>query len=464
MAAFITANDFNSAWTTAKVLAGMRRMSEEKTECVDSSPIKKRGPRGKKGKIIDALRRSNTPSDPSTYDSQSDEQSLPDSDAFDDAASFGRGQILHPQTSAPIPFEYPITDLYPTPRCLVLSELVCVVRNEELHDHESCFAFSLAIYTLLSSLMSEDYWEEDQLGENGPVRQSIRRLYAVRSLIQEDIVTTAALATSLVLFHCFTLLGDRNTAWFHLREATTLATAARTPEPWHAPGYTMPRQSDWLMVYCILYAAERDLALRRYYPITLPPPDLSALCHRTHSDSVVKGMKLLVSLYRPFDEQLLMFWLTAGQAPLNKRQLVELQDHVYDITYSDESGQDQICTIDIACAKHWLKVVVWQAALRLGLLATDARDTSFTFVYPIKVAHGEAMTEKLFDVAYAVIDVIQIVPLRQMGIRNRPSEVLERLYEIIEGLPQGAEHYLPLLLDRARTVPEFPAVVTTQAN
>lgn len=197
-----------------------RQCLREGAECVDSSPIKKRGPRGKKGKIIDALRRSNTPSDTSTYDSQSDEQqSLPDSDAFGDVSMSGRNDALVSQTSVPMPIEYAVADLYPTPRYLLLSELVSVIRSEELHDHESCFAFSLAIYTLLSSLISEDYFEEDQLNETGPVRQSIRRLYAVRSLIPEDVVTTASLATSLVLFHCFTLLGDRNTVSSPLRRS-----------------------------------------------------------------------------------------------------------------------------------------------------------------------------------------------------------------------------------------------------
>lgn len=115
----------------------------------------------------------------------------------------------------------------------------------------------------------------------------------------------------------------------------------------------------------------------------------------------------------------------------------------------------------------WLRVIIWQLRLRLGYLAEESYQLSLTYRYPIEVAkdvmlstrdlpidsfkvHGVGLTEKLFDIASALIDVLARIPLtssspRGLAMGSLPEDDLLYLRRLITRLPGGTSIYNDLL-------------------
>lgn len=124
----------------------------------------------------------------------------------------------------------------------------------------------------------------------------------------------------------------------------------------------------------------------------------------------------------------------------------------------------------------WLCVIIWQLRLHLGYLAEESYQLSLTFRYPIEVAkdlvlstrdlaiesfkvHGVGMTEKLFDIASALVDVLARIPgtstsPRGLTMGTLPEDDLAYLRDMICKLPGGNTIYNDLLEEHIQqTVP-----------
>ena len=49
-------------------------------------------------------------------------------------------------------------------------------------------------------------------------------------------------------------------------------------------------------------------------------------------------------------------------------------------------GLSDIQRADVLITQQWLRLVFWQAALRLGLISSSAADSAFTYHYPVEIA------------------------------------------------------------------------------
>ncbi|TPX18627.1 uncharacterized protein E0L32_002484 [Thyridium curvatum] len=98
----------------------------------------------------------------------------------------------------------------------------------------------------------------------------------------------------------------------------------------------------------------------------------------------------------------------------------EAVDHTSDLLDTQKAN--------LRVTQLWLRIILWQIRLHLGHLVEDAHPISLTYHYPLEFAkdlvlstqdlsvdsikvHGVGITEKLLDIACAVVDVLACIPL-----------------------------------------------------
>lgn len=244
-----------------------------------------------------------------------------------------------------------------------------------------------------------------------------------------------------------------------LRDATTLLVLYQ------------PREADDLaqLVYSrlfwVLLISERSHAIRYRRPTTLQLTEQTP--NINSNDPTLVGFWSLAALFRAFD--------TSFIALLNS-EILSMSPSPEGLNYIESAvnsalkpGLDLRDTqkANLRVTQLWLRVIIWQLRLRLGYLAEESYQLSLTFRYPIEVAkdvmlstrdlpvdafkvHGVGLTEKLFDIASALIDVLARIPLtssspRSLAMGSLPEDDLLYLRRLITRLPGGITIYDDLL-------------------
>ncbi|KAL9627481.1 MAG: hypothetical protein Q9164_007595, partial [Protoblastenia rupestris] len=280
--------------------------------------------------------------------------------------------------------------------------------------------------------------------------------------------------TSLFLFACYFGLDKHNKAWYHLREATTLAhiigmqeeSSYRKDDPVES---TIKRRLYWL-----LFITERAYALQRHHPLTLHATiELPNLDEDCGDRQVINGFLHMINLFRPFDDIFIGLWNKARN-DCSTAWLAQLQQQLSD-ALPPKLNSTPTQAADIITSQQWLRTMVWQLSITNGYLSSTSADSSMTFKYPIEIAkdlmadvsmlpqhalevHGIGLIEKLFDVACTVTDVIACVPLDSSIFEIGPSEYLHQFLSLISNLRGGGSRFLPLL--REKISENLPSMAT----
>ncbi|KAL8717523.1 MAG: hypothetical protein Q9225_005241 [Loekoesia sp. 1 TL-2023] len=286
-----------------------------------------------------------------------------------------------------------------------------------------------------------------------------------------------AVITSFFVFGCFFGLNKHNTAWFHLREATTLAQTIGMQDEKTYVGGDYAEAARMRRLFWLLFVTERAYALQKHRPLTLHatiklPPAAE------DPSKPITGFLYLVNLYRPFDDTFIGLWnksrtdcSTLWLAHL-QRQLTQALPAVLDCAETQAA--------DLRTSQHWLRTIVWQLSITNGFLSSTSPDSSMTFTYPIEIAkdlvavtsqfsqrsmevHGVGLIEKLFDVACTLIDVMSCVPLESPTFGGDPQDFLNHLVHLISMLRDGESRYLQLVNAKIwDTLPPHMAASITQ--
>lgn len=219
----------------------------------------------------------------------------------------------------------------------------------------------------------------------------------------------------------------------------------------------------------------RSHAIRRRRPITLQiTPQAPSLEQTVGNDPELTGFRYLAELFRPIDDTFIALWNRAS-SNVSKSALVELEGSLRSTV---PSAFDLVDTqlANIRVSQQWLRVIVWQLCTRLGFLSSDAADESLTFRYPLRIAHdlaistwklplhsmqmhGIGLTEKVFDIAFTLVDVMAYIPsgeAKVSGFEIGPEDNLKHFLSLISQLPGGERKYLPLLMTKVeQTLPEM---------
>ncbi|KAF2268015.1 hypothetical protein CC78DRAFT_455799 [Lojkania enalia] len=260
---------------------------------------------------------------------------------------------------------------------------------------------------------------------------------------------------SFFLYGAFAGLGDYRQCWFHLREASTLLMMYRGDTTgWQT-------KSIYNRLFWVLSISERAHGIRRNRPITLqitpdsPPlqaPDECGLCY-------------LASIFRPFDEAFFAVW-NGSQRDCSKEWLINLDREVriaLPISLNLSNGQ----LANLRVSQLWLRIKLWELFPRFGYLSSESVYECLTFRYPTVIArdltivavklpiaslqaHGVGMTEKIFDIACALTDILPFVSTSASQLELGPTDYLTQITSLLAKLPGGTSKFVPLLLVKVK--------------
>ncbi|KAI1637881.1 hypothetical protein F4809DRAFT_603004 [Biscogniauxia mediterranea] len=274
--------------------------------------------------------------------------------------------------------------------------------------------------------------------------------------------STPSLDHVLLLFFiyaCHARLSHHSQAFFFIREATTLFLLVK-PE-------NLDKEAQELAghLYWILLISERSHAIRYRRPITLQvsPGSSFSLPSTDHNDPSLIGLCCLAKLFRPLDSSFIALLnqetvsICLGPEALNgvEMGINTALDHP-SITILQATQK-----ANLRVTQLWLRVVLWQLRLRLGHLDEKNIINSRTYHYPLEIAkdlmlstcdlppdsiqvHGNGITEKFFDIACVVVNVLSRVPLEMA--RTAAEDNLEYIRRLIRQLPGGLAVYDALLI------------------
>jgi hypothetical protein len=284
-------------------------------------------------------------------------------------------------------------------------------------------------------------------------------VFVWQSLPRHTPITIEVCLFTFFLYACEAVLSHHSRAFRYLRETTTLLLLYRNES-----AEELERLISGRLFY-VLLISERSHAIRYKRPITLQvteeTPGLDIL------DPSLLGFLSLAALFRPLDSSFI--------ALLNHEISVvsPSPEHINDVENRVNSalgsgfGLYDTQKANLRVTQLWLRIVIWKLRLHLGHLVEESFQHSVTFRYPIEVAkdlmlstrdlpasafkvHGVGMTEKLFDIASALVDVLARIPITPTSpsgafVNTLPVNDLAYLRSLIQKAPSGDTIYDELL-------------------
>jgi len=376
--------------------------------------------------------------------------------------------------------DYFFANIYPTQPILHRQKVGETIGQMEQSVEAYCLVVSLCAYMMIQPNMNLppgafhdlEIQPQPSLELGQLLLQETLRVRKGYDYVETPTIWTVI--TSFFLFGSYFCLDKHNTAWFHLREATTLAQIMGMHEESH---YTMSgdmiEESRKRRLYWLLFVTERAYALQQHRPLTLQstinPPRLDEDPTETVE---LSGFIHLVNLFRPFDDTFVGLWNKA-RTGCTTEWLARLQQQLSEaLPIYLQSTESQ--AVDLRCSQQWLRTMVWQLSISHGFLSSAANENAMSFRYPIEISrdlvtattgysqqsmevHGIGLIEKLFDVACTLTDVMSCVPYEQHTFEYGPRDYLNQLMNLISSLRGGQQRYMPLLLAKVNeAMPQMP--------
>lgn len=441
--------------------------------CTYNAIPQKKGPKGSRAKVISELRENQRQSQLAAA-AQHGFDEAPHSTAYLRKAGLLSMEMI---TSC---VEFFFANIYPTQPIIHRQKVGETIGQMENSVEAYCLVVSLCAYMMIQPNMNlppgafQDLEIQPQpsleLGQL--LLQETLRVRKGYDYVENPTVWTVI--TSFFLFGSYFCLDKHNTAWFHLREATTLAQIMGMHEESH---YQMNgdvvETSRKRRLYWLLFVTERAYALQQHRPLTLQstinPPRLD----EDPSETVeLSGFIHLVNLFRPFDDTFVGLWNKA-RTGCTTEWLARLQQQLSEaLPIYLQSTETQ--AVDLRCSQQWLRTMVWQLSISHGYLSSVSNENAMSFRYPIEISrdlvaatsgfsqqsmevHGIGLIEKLFDVACTLTDVMSCVPYEQHSFEYGPRDYLNQLMTLISSLRGGQQRYMPLLLAKVHeAMPQLP--------
>ncbi|KAJ4994047.1 sucrose utilization protein SUC1-like protein 4 [Stagonosporopsis vannaccii] len=299
--------------------------------------------------------------------------------------------------------------------------------------------------------LGENSLDQQGLSRGHIGRQSLKNALQAQNLGRITDPSPRSMLISFFLYGAYAGLGDYQQGWFYLREATTLFTMLK------ADAVSWYDQRAHSCMFWILLISERSHGVRRNRPITLQVTASSPLLNNTRAP----GLQLLASVFQPLDEIFFAVWNGSGKG-CSKEWLLELERDVRTaLPPTLELSNEEMANVRVS--QFWLRIKLWELFPRFGFLSTASYYECLTFRYPIAVAtdltvlaiklpiaslqvHGVGMTEKVFDIACAVADVLPFVSISASQMELGPIDYLTQVVSLLAKLPGGADKFVPLLL------------------
>lgn len=280
-----------------------------------------------------------------------------------------------------------------------------------------------------------------------------------QSLPRRSPVTLEICLFTFFLYACEAVLSHHSRAFRFLRETTTLLLL------YQSEGADDLDRLVASHLFWVLLISERSHGIRYRRPITLQITDETT--EPSILDPALRGFHSLAALFRPIDTSFIAllnhevrpFGPSTEYLSYVETQVNNALDPNLDLHDTQKAN--------LRVTQLWLRVIIWKSRLHLGYLVEESSQHSLTFRYPIDIAkelmlstrdlptssfqvHGVGMTEKLFDIASVLVDVLARVPVaptspRGIIVGTLPANDLSYLRDLIQKSPGGNAMYDDLL-------------------
>lgn len=218
--------------------------------------------------------------------------------------------------------------------------------------------------------------------------------------------------------------------------------------------------------FAILFITERGLAILRNKPtlITQIPP-LTTEYFDEQDGIVLAGFSALVNLFSILDDKFVQLWSNTSPSVGDELDNVAILQHNLNETTFDHFAMTDIQKADVLITHQWLRLIFWQASMRQGLISYSAADPIFSSSYPITIAkdlctlitahqlsydailvHGLGIFEKLFEIAYTLMDALTIA-----NCNWSESLELRYLFDVLAASPNSQSTYVKMLETKIET-------------
>lgn len=441
--------------------------------CTYNAIPQKKGPKGSRAKVISELRENQRQTQLAAVQRHGIEE------APHSAAHLRKAGLLSMEMITTC-VDYFFANLYPTQPILHRVKVGETIGQMEVNIEAYCLVTSLCAYMMIqpNMVLPSGAFNDLEVPPQPSLelgQQLLKETLRVRKGYDYvEAPTVWSVITSFFLFGSYFCLDKHNTAWFHLREASTLAQLMGMHEESHYQiSGDVIENSRKRRLYWLLFVTERAYALQQHRPLTLHttinPPSLD----EDPSETVeLSGFVHLVNLFRPFDDTFVGLW-NKNRTGCTTEWLARLQQQLSDaLPMYLRSTESQ--AVDLRTSQQWLRTMVWQLSISHGFLSSATSDNAMSFKYPIEISrdlvssaanfsqqamevHGIGLVEKLFDVACTLTDVMSCVPYEQHTFEYGPRDYLNQLMSLISTLRGGQQRYLPLLMSKiSETMPAMP--------
>lgn len=188
-----------------------------------------------------------------------------------------------------------------------------------------------------------------------------------------------AMCTSYFLFAYYYTLQSHDKAWYHLREATTLAHMMGMNKEEKYVEWDTAEGSRRKRLFWLLFVTERAYALQRGRPLTLQATLSAPTITDDPNDpqaNQLHNFVTLVNLFRPFDDTFVNLWNKTMNDCSNS--LASLQKQFGEVVPVLANNNSQFA--DLHTNQQWLKDFTW----RIGM-ANGRSDPNMNFQYSLDV-------------------------------------------------------------------------------
>lgn len=364
--------------------------------------------------------------------------------------------------------------LYPTIPILTpeyVAHLIASASQNEPHEsgvEASCVLVAMCAQVFLQAEEPDDLFQQELTLESNEAYG--RTLFDAALAAHRVLAHHATPSLNLCLFAFFLYasharLSHHSQAFIFLRQATTSFLLLKNANDESSSDVLANR------LFWVLLVSERAHAIRYNRPITLQITAESPSLDNTVQDPLFVGFWSLAALFRPLDTFFIALLNQEATIcpPSSRAESIEAVESAINCAVSPAAGLRDTQKANIRVTQLWLRIIIWQLRLRLGYLTDESYRQSMTYQYPLEVArelvlsirdlpidslkvHGSGLTEKLFDIASVVIDVLARVPLTASspaGARllasTTPEGDLAFVRALIIQLPGGTIIYDDLL-------------------
>lgn len=218
---------------------------------------------------------------------------------------------------------------------------------------------------------------------------------------------------------------------------------------------------------------DRSFAILRHKPLTLlKTPALPSTSHDYENPDIHSGFMILAHSYHILDTSFVDSWNEASEAPATTVTHTALQKQL-NLPQASNISLTDMQKAEILITQQWLRLIVWQASMRQGLLSSTATEESMTFKYPLKIAHsllgvvsglpiksievhGMSLFEKIFEIGNTMLDVLQAsgtnIPQEIYSVTQDPFGMF---IQTLSQTPTSQKQFVTMLLARVAEKPEI---------